>query len=49
MLATLACVFGGFVFLVVRAYRGERTGEPFRPEGKRRWTATPESGAASAE
>ena len=42
MLATLALILGGFALLVVRAYRSERSGEPFRPEGKRRWTDAPE-------
>ena len=41
MLATLALILGGFALLVVRSYRNERGGEPFRPEGKRRWTDAP--------
>jgi hypothetical protein len=37
MLATMALVLGGFALLVRRAYR-ERADQPYRPEGKLRWT-----------
>ena len=42
MLATIACVLGSFVFLIVRACRAaERSGERYQPEGKLRWTDEP--------
>jgi hypothetical protein len=40
MLGTIAVVLGGFAFLVLRSYRSARS-EPFRPEGKLRWSDEP--------
>lgn len=42
MLATITCVLGGFVFVVVRACRAaDRSGSSYQPEGKLRWTDEP--------
>jgi hypothetical protein len=44
MLGMFFLVIGGFVLAVVRSYRrsgGAGKGEPFRPEGKLRWTDHP--------
>jgi len=38
MLATMALVFGGFAFLVVRSFRRARLEGGYHPEGKLRWT-----------
>ena len=39
MIGTMVLVLGGFALLVRRSYRGAaRSGRPFQPEGKLRWT-----------
>jgi len=39
MIATIALVLGGFIWLILRSYRRARlSGEPFAPEGKLRWS-----------
>lgn len=43
MIATLALVLGSFAWLIVRSYRAAgREGRDYRPEGKLRWSDTPE-------
>lgn len=43
MIATIALVLGGFAWLILRSYRAAgRAGQDYRPEGKLRWSDTPE-------
>jgi len=43
MLAVMALLLGGFALLVRRSYRSaSRSDQPYRPEGKLRWTDAPE-------
>ena len=39
MIGTMALLLGGFALLVHRSYRSAaRSGTPYQPEGKLRWT-----------